>query len=443
MKSPECGRGSEPTPNDPRTGRAEPVSWEQAIVAHSVDAILLVDTGGCIQAFNRPAETIFRCPAAEAIGTNISRFIPVRFRADHGSRMAPFAAGGHAIEMAGRQPVPALRADGEEFFAEISLVPVQAAAGSGVACILRDVTQRLRAEALALQSEKLESLRILSAGLAHDFNNILAVIIGNADLAVSESATTSSRAAIEDIREAAARAAELVRQMLSFAGHSAVPADAVDLNSLIGDVMRLLRQAVPAELKIALSLSPDLPRLRCDPIGLRRVIMNLVINARDAIGDHAGAVVLSTSEVWLNRYLLRTSLGAPEAAPGNYVCLEVADDGPGMDSATRSRIFDPFFTTKFAGRGLGLSSTLGIVRSEGGAIRVSSRVGKGTRFRIYLPVNAQPGGPPGRSVARSRPRQGIAPAATAENGHTPSASSSGFAAGSRPLQSGFSGETRH
>lgn len=362
-------------------------AWQESVIAHVVDAVILVGHGGRIEYFNRAAARIFRCPPEDALGSNVERFVPSRFRDAHREYISRGLGIGHSTEMAGRQPVPALRADGEEFFADIALVPLCVPGlGAASACIIRDISDRVRMEAAVRQSQKLESLRILSAGLAHDFNNILAVIFGNTDLALALIGDRSPAAtALRDVREAAGRAADMVAQMLRFAGEVAEPYELVDVNHVVAEMVRLLKNSLGAGVSTAMNLDPSLAALRCDPTGLRQVLMNLVLNASDAIGEDGGTVTVATSEVTLTRQALAACVGAEGCRPGRFFCLEVSDTGTGMDAETRARIFDPFFSTKFAGRGLGLPSVLGIVRAHGGAIRVSSRPGRGTTFRVYCP----------------------------------------------------------
>lgn len=373
------------SPPRPRTA-----AWQESVVAHATDGVLLVGSGGVIRYFNRAAEKIFRCTAAEAIGSDVGRFIPHRFRGDHDEHIRGSLTYGHSAEMADRRPVPALRADGDEFFADIALVSVLVpGAGLSAACTIRDVTERMRIEAAMLQSEKLESLRMLSAGLAHDFNNILAAVLGNAEIAMSYINDDSPAfLSLHDIRDAGRRAADMVTQMLRFAGQVETPREPVDLNQVVVEMTRILRSSLHEAVRTVLNLHPDAPPVQCDQTGMRQVLMNLVLNANDAMGEAGGTVQVGTSVASVSRHLLSTCITSPGAVPGEYFCLEVADTGPGMDPETRAHVFDPFFTTRFPGRGLGLASVLGIVRAHSGAIRLSTRPGKGTTFRIFLPMRA-------------------------------------------------------
>lgn len=286
-----------------------------------------------------------------------------------------------------RDPVAALRADGEEFFAEISLVPVAMEGGIGAACIARDITERLRVEAAVLQAEKLESLRMLSAGLAHDFNNILTTVLGNADIALQYAEPdTPAYMALVDIRLAGKRAAEMVQQMLRFAGKAEHEMAEIDLNTTVVEMARLLRASVKPTVTPRLDLTPGVPAFTGDETGVRQVVMNLIFNALEAIGDAPATLTVGTSVIRADRRYLRATTAGNAAHPGTYAVLTVSDTGPGIDAETRARIFDPFFSTKFAGRGLGLASVLGVVRAHRGAIRISSKPGKGTTFQVLFPL---------------------------------------------------------
>lgn len=258
-----------------------------------------------------------------------------------------------------------------------------------------DVTARKLAEEAAdkleqkmQETQKLESLGVLAGGIAHDFNNLLSVVLGNASLARLEAAETPANAArLDSIVTAANRAAELCRQLLAYAGKGSYSIVRLNLNELITETTRLLELSISKQAKLEFALAPALPTIEADASQLRQIVMNLVINASDALGEHnAGTIRLATSVV---RFPLRGGEVGPttELTPGDYVCMEVSDTGCGMSPEVIGRIFDPFFSTKFTGRGLGLAAVLGIVRTHNGGLRVFSTPGKGSMFRIYLPVS--------------------------------------------------------
>ena len=256
----------------------------------------------------------------------------------------------------------------------------------GIALSVRDVTDRKRTEERLLQAQKAESLAVLAGGIAHDFNNLLVGILGNAGLALAELPLESPvRPMVEDIELAGRRAADLARQILAYSGKGKFVVQPLSLNGLVEEMTHLLRTSVGAGVHLVLDLDPEVPSVVGDATQLRQVLMNLVINASDAIGSREGTVLIRTSTAVGGTELFERAVVAPERLSERYVVLEVADTGAGMDEATLARIFDPFFTTKFTGRGLGLAAVLGIVRGHRGGIVVESEVGRGTRFRVLLP----------------------------------------------------------
>ncbi len=264
----------------------------------------------------------------------------------------------------------------------------------GGVIITRDVSERVSAEDDAralqeqlLQSQKLESLGVLAGGIAHDFNNLLVGILGNASLALADVASESPlREALQGIETAALRAGELTNQMLAYSGKGRFVVEPVDLNELVQEMTNLLEASISKKASLSLDLAAALPPVDGDASQLRQVVMNLITNASDALGDDAGAIRLSTRRVPNGSGLPMGSRLEEPVPPGPAVLLEVVDTGAGMDPETVTRIFDPFFTTKFTGRGLGLAAALGIVRGHRGAIDVKTGVGTGTCFRILLPA---------------------------------------------------------
>jgi two-component system, cell cycle sensor histidine kinase and response regulator CckA len=248
---------------------------------------------------------------------------------------------------------------------------------------------RKRLETQLLQAQKLESLGVLAGGIAHDFNNILTGVIGYCDLARLELQADSEAASfLGEAVNGARQAAELTQQLLAYSGKGKFAVASVRLTDLVTSTTRLLEISISKQCVLRLDLMADQPYCQADTSQMRQVIMNLIINASDAIGDRSGVIAVTTGAVWCEREYLATGFAAPELAEGLYATLEVSDTGVGMSAETQARIFDPFFTTKFTGRGLGLAAVMGIVRSHGGAIRVYSEVGKGTTFKLLLPALA-------------------------------------------------------
>ncbi len=252
--------------------------------------------------------------------------------------------------------------------------------------------ERRKLEQQVMQSQKLESLGVLAGGIAHDFNNLLTSILGNADLAHSELAPAHpARTYLEDIESVSRRAADLCRQMLAYSGKGRFVVQPLSLNDVVREMGHLLSVSISKKVVIKYNFFAELPSVMADATQMRQVVMNLITNASEAIGEASGVVTLSTGVMDCDEAYLRGVVGDNDPHPaGQYVYLEVSDTGCGMDQDTLGRIFDPFFTTKFMGRGLGLAAVLGMVRRHHGAIRVQSQPGIGSTFQVLFPPAAQP-----------------------------------------------------
>jgi PAS domain S-box-containing protein len=257
-----------------------------------------------------------------------------------------------------------------------------------------DVTERHAAEAerrrldqQMQQTQKLESLGILAGGIAHDFNNLLVAILGNAGLALIELPPESpARQTVQAIETAAQRAADLTRQMLAYSGKGKFVVEHLNLSRVVEEMAHLLEVSVSKRAVLKYHFAPNLPPIEADATQVRQVIMNLITNASDAIGERSGVISISTGMQYADRAYLAESYLDADLPEGDYVYIEVADTGEGMDEETRARIFDPFFTTKFTGRGLGLAAVLGIVRGHRAAIKLYSESGRGTTFKVLFPA---------------------------------------------------------
>lgn len=264
--------------------------------------------------------------------------------------------------------------------------------------VIQDITERKLAEeerrSLEQQlqhTQKLESLGVLAGGIAHDFNNLLMAILGNADLALTSLPISSSaHANITEIEKAARRAADLTRQMLAYSGRGRFLTEDINPNELVTEMGALLEASISKRAHLTYNLAPDLPGITADATQIRQVVMNLIVNASEAVGDQEGLIRVSTGTTLVTYGKQMDILSDNTLPEGKYVFIEVSDSGCGMDEETRKRIFDPFFTTKFTGRGLGLAAVLGIVRGHKGAIQLFSEKGRGTIFRILLPALDHP-----------------------------------------------------
>ena len=257
---------------------------------------------------------------------------------------------------------------------------------------LRDAEeQRQQLERKMLESQKLESLGVLAGGIAHDFNNLLAVIVGHIGLIEMDTPPASPTSeSVQQIGVAARRAAELTHQMLAYTGKSQLHMQQIDVNELVAEMGDLLTASLPKHIRYQYALMPHLPAVVGDATQLRQVVMNLLVNAAEAVGDSLGMVSVRTEFIFVDEMLLATAMPGSVAQPGMYICLTVEDTGCGMEETTLAKIFEPFFSTKFTGRGLGLAAAQGIVRSHHGAIRVVSVPGQGTTFQVLLPPQNQP-----------------------------------------------------
>jgi PAS domain S-box-containing protein len=287
-----------------------------------------------------------------------------------------------------------IRKDGSTFPIDFVSAPIREQGRlTGAVVVFRDISERQRAEeerrqleVRMQQAQKLDSLGMLAGGLAHDFNNLLLSVLCNASVAMERAPANSDlRGHLEKIIKSGQRASELTRQMLAYSGQAAYDVHPLALSELVEEIADLMRAALPKTVNLQLELANDLPMIQADGSQLQQVIMNLLLNAAEAIGHQPGTVVARTElRPRLANELDAAFIGHP-LTPGQYVCLEVADTGCGMSTDTLARIFDPFFSTKAKGRGLGLSALLGIVRSHHGAVRVTSTVGRGTTFTILFP----------------------------------------------------------
>ena len=260
---------------------------------------------------------------------------------------------------------------------------------------------RLALERKLLDSQKLESLGLLAGGIAHDFNNLLTVVLGSASLTRLElpPGSTAAETSLRQIEVAGQRAAELCAQMLAYAGKGRFVVEPSNLTLLLDGLRSLLKISVGHRSTLTFEIDPALPSVMADATQLRQIVMNLVINAAEAIGDHGGEITLTTGLRHFDTATLNRAATGADRPAGNYVFLSVRDTGPGMPAAVLSKIFDPFFTTKFTGRGLGLAAVLGIVRGHDGALLVESAVGRGTTFTLVLPPIAAAPAPLAREAS--------------------------------------------
>lgn len=264
----------------------------------------------------------------------------------------------------------------------------------GAVEIVRDITERkkMEEERLALErriveSEKNKSIEILSAGVAHDFNNILMAILGYADLIqVSMNNEETVKKSINEIKKAVLRGSELSQQMLRFAGKTKILFENIKINNIVNDIIDLLKVSISRKINLIFSSGSNEIMVKGDPTQLRQIVLNLVLNAAEAIGDKSGTINIDIDCMYLEKTFINSKLSGFELEEGKYIKLTIEDTGCGMDEYTLKHLFEPFFTTKFTGRGLGMAEVLGIIKAHKGAIMVSSSPNKGSVFDIYLPA---------------------------------------------------------
>jgi PAS domain S-box-containing protein len=355
--------------------------------------VTLAEKDGTILACNDGFCAAVGYPRAEILGKSTSR---LSTWVDPGQRDAMYAevAQGRSVEWL---EFKMRRRDGQIRTMQIFAHPFELGGKTVVLSVGRDITEQRNLEQQMLHSQKLESLGVLAGGIAHDFNNLLTGILGNADLAKTEmSPLAPSRASLEGIEVAARRAADLCRQLLAYSGRGRFIIEPLDLCELVQEMGHLLTVSISKKAVLKYHFSQGIPAVEADATQLRQVIMNLIVNASEAVGERSGVISITVGLAHCEADYLKGCFGTDRLQPGDYVYLEVADTGHGMDKSTLDRIFDPFFSTKFTGRGLGLAAVLGIMRGHHGAIKVYSEPGRGTTFKLLFPASE-------RSVSTQQP----------------------------------------
>jgi PAS domain S-box-containing protein len=355
----------------------------RAIFETAVDAIIVSDQHGMIREFSKAAESMTGYLAAEVIGQNMRVLLPPDLRQEHDRYTARYLWTTRELEVC--------RRDGTLFPANLSIAEWWGGGHRHFTGILRDLTnqkreqlERTKLEAQLYQAQKMEAIGNLTGGMAHDFNNILGVIIGNVDLLRDlQQDDAEIDELTRNVLEAADHGADLTRRLLAFARQQPLQPQRVDINELVSSITRLLSRTLGEDIEISLNLSPEVWPIIADPAQLEASLTNLANNARDAM-PHGGRLMIVTG----NRYLdAQYAAQHAEVASGAYGMIEVSDTGTGMTQEVMSRIFEPFFTTKGRdkGTGLGLSMVFGFMKQSGGHVSVYSEPGIGTTFRLFLP----------------------------------------------------------
>jgi PAS domain S-box-containing protein len=386
-----CVVGRDPTErHKAERARREGELRMRTFVDAAFEGITITDKGRIIDGNARLAE-LLRAPLDQLVGRAVIDFVAPESRAAVTAHLTSGAP--QFYEHA------ALRADGTVVPVEVRAKTIQVGDGSLRVTAIRDVSERKSLEEQVRLAQRMESVGRLAGGVAHDFNNLLTVILSLAKFLTDRSRSTTDREDLQEIEAAALRAAELTQQLLAFARRQIVEPRVFDLNELVTGLDKMLRRVLGEDVKLVTIASPNLGRIRADPGRVEQVIMNLVVNARDAMAS-GGTLTIETADVELSSDYAALH---PDVVPGPYVMLSVSDTGAGMDAPTLAKIFEPFFTTKPPGKGtgLGLATCYGIVKQSGGSIWVYSEVGKGTTFKVYLPrvVDAVTGAMPAPPIS--------------------------------------------
>jgi two-component system cell cycle sensor histidine kinase/response regulator CckA len=377
-----------------------------AILEAALDCIVSMDHTGAVTEFNPAAEKTFGYSRAAAMGKPlVDLIIPPSLRERHLAGLRRYLDTGVGPVLGKRIELQALRRDGSEIPVEFAVVRTRSEGAPTFTAYIRDLTERQRTagalktesahreraeqalsqtEEQLRQSQKMEAIGTLAGSIAHDFNNVLSVILGYGEMLVEGLETADPmREPLEEIGRAAERAKDLTHQLLAFSRQQVLEPKVVNLNDAIAGMTKMLRRIIGEDVELALLPASNLGTVFVDPGQVGQVLLNLVVNARDAM-PRGGKLTIETADAELDSTY---ATDHPEVDAGRYVMLSVSDTGLGMDRATQARIFEPFYTTKERGKGtgLGLSTVFGIVKQSGGSIWVYSELGEGTTFKVYLP----------------------------------------------------------
>jgi PAS domain S-box-containing protein len=366
----------------------------------SRDAIEVVNEAGETIYGNPAVEELFGYTHEDCIGRNFRTWLDIVHPDDRDRVSKEYERVEKRFETVYYTPMRIRHKDGSWLW--VNAIATSYLSASGERCILevsQDITEQVKAEQSRRklknqmkEARRLESLGVMAGGIAHDFNNMMVSVLGYSDLALHKLPPSSpARPLIEGVMKGGERAAELCSQMLAYSGNRQLAVSAIDLNAVVEEMSQLMEASVSKKAVLKYELAAKLPAVEADATQLQQVVMNLIVNASEAIGEKGGAIGISTGVMECDSDYWRDSFFSGEdMAEGVYAYLEASDTGCGMDAKTKGKIFDPFFTTKFTGRGLGLATVLGIVRAHKGAIDLYSEPGKGTTIKVLLPTTQQP-----------------------------------------------------
>jgi PAS domain S-box-containing protein len=356
-----------------------------AVVDTAVDGVILIDARGHVMMFNPACEKLFKYRADEVIGQNVKMLMPTSYRSEHDTYVRNFLqTGERKIIGIGREVVGECK-DGSTFPMDLSVGEARQDGESIFVGIIHDLTSRKRTEEQLVQAQKMETVGQLSGGIAHDFNNLLTVIVGNSEfLGEQLKARRDLQLLADDIGRAGERGAELTQRLLAFSRRQTLRPVETDCNKLVDSMHKLLRRTLREDIEIKTDFDPELRPAFADPAQLESAILNLALNAQDAMSG-GGRLSITTANAALDAQYHTVH---PEVRPGQYVLVAITDNGEGMQKTVLDRVFEPFFTTKEVGKGsgLGLSMVYGFVKQSNGHVSIYSEPGLGTTVRIYLPA---------------------------------------------------------
>jgi two-component system, cell cycle sensor histidine kinase and response regulator CckA len=360
-----------------------------ALLESASQAIVGVERSGAIVLANRRAEEIFGYKREELIGQRIELLLPQSRRGHHVHQRDDYFSHPRIRPMGSGIDLAARRKDGGEFPVEVSLSYVEAEGGVYAIAFVSDISQRKHLEEQLLHAQKMEAVGRLAGGVAHDFNNMLTVISGYNRMILDElSPLDPLRGYAEEVLKAADRAGALTNQLLAFSRRQIMRPQVISVNSVLAQTEKMLNRLIGEDVDLVMQLAADAGNIKADPGHVEQAVVNLAVNARDAM-PLGGRLTIETENVHLDENYARTHMGV---TPGDFVLIAVSDTGHGMDAETRRRIFEPFFTTKEKGKGtgLGLATVYGMIKQTGGDIWVYSEPGQGTTFKLYFPRVSEP-----------------------------------------------------
>jgi two-component system, cell cycle sensor histidine kinase and response regulator CckA len=363
------------------TPRRTPDALLKSVLDSAIDGIIGIDERGMIRSFNAAAEGMFQYGADEVIGAPVGMLMPEPHRTRYTEILSRYLGSGDHRPLRRPRQLAGLRRDGTTFPLELAVSEFTLDGHRYLTAVVRDVTEQRTLEEQLQQAQKMQAVGQLAGGIAHDFNNVLTIISGHTELLLSQFQDGALHDAIAEVRDAAERAADLTRQLLAFSRRAVLDPKVVDLNSVVIDADKMLRRVIGEDIELVTHLAPDLRRVNVDRGQIGQVLVNLCVNARDAM-PNGGQLKIGTRN-------LEITSGTDRLRAGSYVELTVRDTGCGMSPDVAARIFEPFYTTKQAGEGtgLGLSVVYGILKQSGGSVDVQTEPGVGTEFRITLPAS--------------------------------------------------------